>query len=339
MASHFELGPSDRGFNPLPLFHINAEVVGLLSTLVAGSGLVLDDAFHRTAFWELMGLRSITWINAVPAIVSRLAAVTPDETVPTGIRFIRSASAPLPVAAADRFEANTGIPVIETYGMTEAASQITAHPLGVPRRPARSGCRSASSCASSTRQSRSAGGVSPKWARPATSRSAALRSLRAMSVTRTATASTRRAGCGRVTSGIVDADGFVYLDARTDDVINRSGEKVFPREIEEIIGADPMVAATAVVGRDDPELGQVPVAFVVLSGPDDPTGGDSANFGLIARETAIRIRAALEAQLVRTKRPVALCVVHALPTGATGKVRRRSLDTAEVPVLYTYGLR
>ena len=52
-----------------------------------------------------------------------------------GIRFIRSASAPLPVAAADRFEASTGIPVIETYGMTEAASQITAHPLSVPRRP------------------------------------------------------------------------------------------------------------------------------------------------------------------------------------------------------------
>ena len=139
--------------------------------------------------------------------------------------------------------------------------------------------------------------------------------------------------------GHQDADGFVYLDARTDDVINRGGEKVFPREIEEIIGADPMVTATAVVGRDDPELGEVPVAFVVLRGPDDPTGGDSASFGLIARETAIRIGVALEAQLVRAKRPVALCVVHALPAGATGKVRRRSLDTPEVPVLYTYGLR
>ncbi len=134
VASHHELGPDDRGFNPLPLFHINAEVVGLLSTLVAGAGLVLDDKFHRTAFWELMDLRSITWINAVPAIISRLGALGPDEKVPGGVRFIRSASAPLPVAAADRFEASTGIPVIETYGMTEAASQITAHPLGVPRR-------------------------------------------------------------------------------------------------------------------------------------------------------------------------------------------------------------
>ena len=135
VASHLQLGPEDRGFNPLPLFHINAEVVGVLSTLVAGSSLVLDDRFHRSDFWDLMVRRSITWINAVPAIVSRLSAPRPDETVPRCIRFIRSASAPLPVAVADRFEASTGIPVIETYGMTEAASQITAHPLSVPRRP------------------------------------------------------------------------------------------------------------------------------------------------------------------------------------------------------------
>ena len=94
------LGRATRGFNPLPLFHINAEVVGLLSTLVAGSSLVLDDRFHRTGFWDLMGSAVVTWINAVPAIVSRLADSGPDETVPPGIRFIRSASAPLPVATA-----------------------------------------------------------------------------------------------------------------------------------------------------------------------------------------------------------------------------------------------
>ena len=82
VATHLELVPEDRGFNPLPLFHINAEVVGLLSTLVAGSSLVLDDRFHRSGFWDLMGRRSITWINAVPAIVSRLSGLEPDETVP-----------------------------------------------------------------------------------------------------------------------------------------------------------------------------------------------------------------------------------------------------------------
>lgn len=135
VSDHLHLTPSDRGFNSLPLFHINAEVVGLLASLVAGSCLVLDDRFHRTRFWSLMGERRITWINAVPAIISRLATPDIDEVIPSRIRFIRSASAPLPVATSARFEANTGIAVVETYGMTEAASQITANPVTGVRKP------------------------------------------------------------------------------------------------------------------------------------------------------------------------------------------------------------
>jgi acyl-CoA synthetase (AMP-forming)/AMP-acid ligase II len=339
VASHLELGSDDRGFNPLPLFHINAEVVGLLSTLVAGSGLVLDDTFHRTGFWDLMGRRSITWINAVPAIISRLGAPRPDETIPGGIRFIRSASAPLPVAAADRFEASTGIPVIETYGMTEAASQITAHPLGVPRRPGSVGVPVGVELRIIDQAAPGGGSVEAMSGQPGHVE------IRGPSVIAGYVGGAHRDRFdhdGWLRTGDLghrDADGYVYLDARTDDVINRGGEKVFPREVEEIISADPMVAAVAVVGRDEPELGQVPVAFVVLRGPDDPTGGDSASFGLMVRETASRIGASLEQRLVRSKRPVALCVVHTLPAGATGKVRRRSLDTPEVPVLYTLDLR
>ncbi|MGN6128339.1 MAG: AMP-binding protein, partial [Humibacter sp.] len=73
VAAHLGLTPDDRGYNSLPLFHINAEVVGLLSTLSAGSALVLDRRFHRTGFWPLMAERDISWINAVPAILAVLA--------------------------------------------------------------------------------------------------------------------------------------------------------------------------------------------------------------------------------------------------------------------------
>ena len=126
----------DRGFNPLPLFHINAEVVGLLSTLVAGS---VPRPRRPVSPQRLLGSHGPTGRSrgSTPSRPSSRAWALSgsDETVPDGIRFIRSASAPLPVATADRFEASTGIPVIETYGMTEAASQITAHPLSIPRRP------------------------------------------------------------------------------------------------------------------------------------------------------------------------------------------------------------
>jgi acyl-CoA synthetase (AMP-forming)/AMP-acid ligase II len=339
VASHLQLDTEDRGFNPLPLFHINAEVVGLLSALVAGSTLVLDDRFHRTDFWDLMASRSITWINAVPAIVSRLSTLRAGETVPRAVRFIRSASAPLPVAAADRFEASTGIPVIETYGMTEAASQITAHPLSVPRRPGSVGLPV---------------GVELRIVRQTEPVGSSLEApefhighveIRGVSVIERYVGDTHQDRFhpdGWLRTGDLghrDADGFVYLDARTDDVINRGGEKVLPREVEEVIGADPMVTSVAVVGRDDPELGQVPVAFVVLGTPESDDVGNQAEADAAAHETAERIEKALQRDLVRAKRPVALCVVEALPAGATGKIKRRMLDTPEVPVLFTFDLR
>jgi acyl-CoA synthetase (AMP-forming)/AMP-acid ligase II len=342
VASHLGLQSDDRGFNPLPLFHINAEVVGLLSALVAGSGLVLDDRFHRSGFWDLMASRSITWINAVPAIVSRLGALGPDESVPAAVRFIRSASAPLPVAVADRFEASTGIPVIETYGMTEAASQITAHPLSVPRRPGSVGLP----VGVELRIVRQTEPVGSPLVAPAFHIGHV--EIRGVSVIDHYVGDTHRdrfAADGWLRTGDLghmDADGFVYLDARTDDVINRGGEKVLPREVEEVIGADPMIASVAVIGRDDPELGQVPVAFVVLRNVDEAhsaVGEGSKHADVAAHETAARLAKVLERDLVRAKRPVALCIVEALPAGATGKVKRRLLDTPEVPVLYHFDLR
>src|SRR5664280_3309200 len=104
VARHNELTTIDRGFNPLPLWHVNAEVVALLATFLSGSSLVLDDGFHRTDFWSLMDRLEVTWINAVPAIISRLVSRHGDEAVPARVRFIRSASAPLSGPLLETFE-------------------------------------------------------------------------------------------------------------------------------------------------------------------------------------------------------------------------------------------
>src|SRR6201999_1213125 len=70
VAEHLELTPDDRGLTPLPLFHVNAQVVGLLATLVAGSSLVLDRRFRRSDFWERARAHDVTWINIVPAVLT-----------------------------------------------------------------------------------------------------------------------------------------------------------------------------------------------------------------------------------------------------------------------------
>ena len=150
VAAHHRLTRTDRGFCPLPLFHVNAQVVGLLATLVAGGELVLDRRFRRTGFWALLAERDVTWVNAAPAIVTILARAAEDPVVPAGLRFVRSASAALPPPVRDLFVARTGLPVVESYGMTEAASQITATALAPRTGRARSGGRWAPSCGSWT---------------------------------------------------------------------------------------------------------------------------------------------------------------------------------------------
>jgi acyl-CoA synthetase (AMP-forming)/AMP-acid ligase II len=276
----------------------------------------------------------VTWINAVPAIVSRLAESSAPEVIPTGIRFIRSASAPLPAETMTRFEARTGIPVLETYGMTEAASQITANPLTGPRKPGSVGLPVGVELrvvpdAAATRE--------PAPGSPAVT--AGHVEIRGPSVITAYGGDQHR---DRINAdgwlrtgdlGHLDEDGYLFLDGRTDDVINRGGEKFFPREIEEAILVEPAVAAVSVIGQDDPVLGQVPVAFLVLHGVDDVDDRDRA------RQLVDRIRVGLNATLVRTKRPVALHVVAQLPVGATGKVQRRSLREHSVSVIYSLGCR
>ena len=110
IAHHNRLDQGDRGFNSLPLWHVNAEVVGVLATLVAGASLVLDDAFHRTGFWKIVEDFDVTWINAVPAIIARLVHLDDSERVPARVRFVRSASAPLSPSLFERFEASTKVP-------------------------------------------------------------------------------------------------------------------------------------------------------------------------------------------------------------------------------------
>lgn len=327
IVAHHELSAEDRGFNPLPLFHVNAEVVGLVSTLVAGATLILDDRFHRQGFWDTLGRRRTTWLNAVPAILARLSILETGEVVPGGIRFARSASAPLPVAVLERFEQATGIPVVETYGMTEAASQITANPLRGPRKQGSVGLPVGT-------EVRIVGGDEPETVGTEAGTEVTGRvEIRGPSVI----AGYARPGYedrfdaqGWLETGDLgyfDEDGYLFLVGRVDDVINRSGEKIYPREVEEVILADPQVISVAVVGCDHEVLGQVPVAYLVAEGVAGPD--DSAHAAAIVARLHDRCANALS----RAKRPHAFHVVDRLPLGANGKIRRRAVAGASP--LYT----
>lgn len=293
----------DRGFNSLPLFHVNAEVVALLATLVAGATIVLDASFHRTGFWEIIRARKISWLNAVPAI---LAVLTRDgEPIPhTGLRFIRSASAPLPdtvrVALGD-------IPLVLSWGMTEGASQITATPIGDRAHPGSVGRPMGSEVEVR----------GPDGAKLPIREVGALWIRGSGIITRYLfdRAADRFDGAGWLDTGdlgSLDADGYIYLAGRSDDVINRGGEKVYPAEVEEVLLGDPRVLEAVVVARADDILGSVPVAYVIPV-ENGLAGNDSLLDDLRARCTS---------DLPRFKRPVEIAVVPDLPRAPTGKVQR-----------------
>jgi acyl-CoA synthetase (AMP-forming)/AMP-acid ligase II len=314
VTRHHRLDRHDRGYCPLPLYHVNAQVVGLLSTLVSGGSMVLDSKFHRTGYWDRLDEWRITWANAVPAILAILSrGERPREETSARVRFARTGAAPLSGSIRSAFEEWCGVSALETYGMSEAASQITANPLD-----------------ESLRRTGSAGKpvgielrVVDEHGRSCPEGVAGSVEIRGPSVIEHYIVPgpeerARRAvdEDGWLVSGDVgfrDADGYVFLTGRADDMINRGGEKVFPREIEDILREDHSVVEVAVVGRPDPVLGECPVAYVI---PRD---------GVEPAELANRLQQLSARRLTPAKRPTRLLVVDSLPAGPTGKISRRRL--------------
>jgi acyl-CoA synthetase (AMP-forming)/AMP-acid ligase II len=310
VAAHHRLTRADRGFCPLPLFHVNAQVVGLLATLVAGGELVLDRRFRRTGFWELLCERDITWVNAAPAILAILARDAAEPVVPARLRFVRSASAALPPAVRDLFAARTGLPVVESYGMTEAASQITATALDEPHRPGSVG----RPVGVELRVVDDAGRVCA----PGVVGRVRIRGAGVIRGYVGGGAADRFDSAGWLDTadlGALDTDGHVYLHGRADDVVNRGGELVHPREVEEVLLGDPAVVEAVVAARPHDVLGAVPVALVRLDG-DDAHGADDP-VGRLGERCA--------RELAAFKRPVEIRVVERFPVGPTGKVRRAAV--------------
>ncbi|HET6499528.1 MAG TPA: AMP-binding protein [Amycolatopsis sp.] len=306
VARHHRFGPRERGYTPLPLFHVNAQVMGLLATVISGASLVVDRRFEAAEYWARVAQWQPTWLNTVPAILAKLAEL-PAPSLPFPIRFARSASAPLPPTTSVKFTERTGIGVLETYGMSEAAGQITANPLD----PARRRVGSVGLPIEVDLKISEDGEVllrgdnivshyleladdEPERIRPA----------------RTATGWLRTGDVGSL-----DEAGFLSLAGRADDVINRGGEKIYPQEIENVLLAHPAVAAVAVVGAPHARLGQVPAAFVTARNGHRETLEEDLSAWCAER-------------LTRYKRPAVIEVTDALPVGPTGKILRRVLAAA-----------
>src|SRR5262245_58881002 len=138
IAATYQLTPRDRSLIVMPLFHVHGLIGATLSTLHTGGAVVIPAKFSAGSFWPMVSRYGVTWYSAVPTIHQILLGRADQDNAPhCGVRFIRSCSSPLAPGVFHQLEARFGAPVLEAYGMTEAAHQMASNPL--PPRPRKPG--------------------------------------------------------------------------------------------------------------------------------------------------------------------------------------------------------
>ena len=310
------LGPGDRCLNVMPLFHIHGLVAATLASLAADASVVCTPGFAAADFLGWLDRLRPTWYTAVPTMHQAVLAATRGEPRATTLRLIRSSSAPLPRRTMAELERVFGVPVIEAYGMTEAAHQMTSNPLPPrPRKPGSVGVAAGPEVAVAD----DAGALLPAGATgEVVIRGPNVTPGYAANPAANAAAFTPDGWFRTGDQGALDADGYLFLSGRLKELINRGGEKVSPIEVDEALMAHPAVAQALAFAIPHPTLGEEVAAAVVLHAASAAVDGTP-------RVAERELRAFAAARLPYFKVPRRVVVVDAIPKGATGKLQRIGL--------------
>ncbi len=305
------LTPADRCLNVMPLFHIHGLIGCLLASMSAGAAVVCTPGFDAFKFFSWIDDTSPTWYSAVPTmhqLVLSRASRQKDVIERHPLRLIRSSSASLPPVVMEELEAVFGTAVIEAYGMTEASHQMATNPLPpAARKPGSVGLGAGVEVEIMDDD----GNLLPPGATgEVVIRGANVTSGYEANPAANATAFTNgwfRTG----DQGVKDADGYLSLTGRLKEIINRGGEKISPREVDEVLLQHPAVAQAVAFGVPHARLGEEVAAAVVL------VEGQTADEREL-REHASRL-------LADFKVPKNIIILADIPKGATGKVQRIGL--------------
>ena len=306
-----QLAPGDTGLNIMPLFHIHGLIAGVLAPLSAGSAVYCTPGFNALKFFTWMDDAQPTWYTAVPtmhqAIVSR-AKNNAEVIARHPLRFMRSSSSSMPPQVIKELEAAFGSPLIEAYGMTEATHQMASNPLPpAERKPGTVGLPAGPEIEIMGND----GALLPLGETGEIV-------IRGPNVTAgyennaAANAEGFRGGWFRTgDQGVKDADGYLSITGRLKEIINRGGEKVSPREVDEILMDHPAVAQVVCFGMPHAKLGEEVAAVVVLK----------AGAAVTDRE----LQAFVAARAADYKVPKKILFMDEIPKGATGKLQRIGL--------------
>ena len=311
ISATLRLTAADRELHVMPLFHIHGLIAGVLAPMAVGSQIFCTPGFNALKFFSWMKECKPTWYTAVPTMHQTIlarAANNMDVIEANPLRFIRSSSSSMPPQVIAELERVFKAPLIESYGMTEAAHQMTSSPLPPALRiPGSVGIAAGPEVAIMDNAGNllAAGEIGEIV-------------IRGENVTlgyennEKANAEGFTNGWFRTgDQGTMTVDGYLTLTGRLKEIINRGGEKISPREVDEVLMDHPAVAQVVTFGMPHDKLGEEVAAAVVLR--DGKTATDQ------------EIRAFAATKLADFKVPRKIIIMDEIPKGATGKLQRIGL--------------
>lgn len=309
VADSYNLTPDDVSLCVMPLFHVHGLVASTLATFRTGGTVAVVPRFNPLSFWSTVRDHQASWYSAVPTIHQVLVSRAKAGPRPPGaehLRFIRSCSASLPPQTMADMEERFGVPVLEAYGMTEAAHQMASNPLPPgTRKPGSVGRGTAVDIAILDKD----GALLPVGARGEVSIKGA-NVFGGYEANPEANAASFTNGWFRTgDEGYLDGEGYLTLTGRIKEMINRGGEKISPREIDEALLTHPAVGEAVCFGVADRTYGEEVAAAVVLKSP----------------ATEAELISHCKSMLADFKVPKVVHIVDAIPRTATGKVQRRNV--------------
>ena len=336
MCHHILFRDDDVFLCALPLFHVFAAYPMAMASICAGGHLVMttpqgfrgDGVIDR--FWKLVERHRATFFAAVPTAIAALDQRPVDADV-SSLRYMLSGSAPLPQALFRRFEENTGLKILEGYGMTEFTCVTSCNPpdgerrigsVGVPLPFVNvricqfsDGGQTAHDMATDEIGEICFHGPSrfPGYKEEAKNHSSFFTDEQGRRWLRTGDL------------GRVDADGYIWITGREKDLIIRGGHNIDPGMIEEALAQHPAVAFVGAIGQPDAYSGEMPCAYVELK--------EGASVG----EEELKAFAA-ERVSERAARPTSVSVLDELPKTAVGKTFKPALRKKAIERVFNEAL-
>ena len=305
----YNLGGDDRMMLLMPLYHV-AGLLACLATLNSQGAIILPISYIPKTFWEHLTEHIVTWFTATPTMYQLILQLPPPKVMPPRLRFIRSSASPLPPALFRQLESRFQVPVLNSYGLTEASSVCTSNPLPP-------GLQLSGSVGTPQGHEISIRDQSGALLNAGDEGEICLRGENIMKGYLNDPDANARAftpdGFFRTGDyGYFDGNNYLFITGRIKEFINKGGEKISPVEIDNIVMQHPAVA----------EVATFPV-------PDDVYGQDVGLAVTLRKGEQVersQLKKWIRDRVAAHKVPVKVFLVQELPKTKMGKTERQRLS-------------